>query len=257
MATGPQQKRKELREKRLKAEAEAKNAQRRQDMGKIVGAIAGVVVLAVIVVVVLSVTGGDDSKTSVKKDSSGIDKLLAGIPQSGTVLGDPKAKVTLVEFADLQCPACKQYADQVLPDIISGPVKNGTAKFDLHQWAILGPDSVVAAKAAYAAGEQDRYWQFIENFYANQGQENAGYVTDDYLKEIAEKAGVPDLDKWNQDRADDARWEQQLTDTDDQAAELGLTGTPGFAIRVGDGPLEVLNDTGSADAIIKALKNAK
>lgn len=256
MATGPQQKRKELREKRLKAEAEAKSAQRRQDMGKIIGAIVGVVVLAVVVVVVLSVTGGD-SKTSTTKDSSGIDKLLSGIPQSGTLLGDPDAKVTLVEFADLQCPACKQYADQVLPDIISGPVKNGTANFDLHQWAILGPDSTTAAMAAYAAGEQDRYWQFIENFYANQGHENAGYVTDDYLKEIAEKAGVPDLDKWNKDRADEGRWEQQLADTDDQAAELGLTGTPGFAIQVGDGPLEVLNDTGSAEAIIKALKNAK
>lgn len=256
MATGPQQKRKELREKRLKAEAEAKNTQRRQDMGKIIGAIAGIVVLAVVVVVVLSVTGKDDS-TSVKKDSGGIDKLLSGIPQSGTVLGDPKAKVTLVEFADLQCPACKQYADQVLPDIISGPVKKGTAKIDLRQWAILGPDSTTAAMAAYAAGEQDRYWQFIEYFYANQGDENAGYVTDGYLKEVAEKAGIPDIDKWDQDRADEARWEQELADTDDKASELGLTGTPGFAIQVGDGPLEVLNDTGSADAIIKALKNAQ
>lgn len=256
MATGPQQKRKELREKRLKAEAEAKHAARRQDMGKIIGAIAGVVVLVVIVVVALSLSGGDDNGGSSDKSSADVEKLLAGIPQSGTLLGDPDAKVTLVEFADLQCPACKQYADQVLPDIISGPVRKGTANFDLNQWTIIGPDSNIAAMAAYAAGEQDRYWQFIENFYKNQGPENGGYVTDDFLTDIAKDAGVPDLDKWNTDRTDDARWEKVLTETDSQASNLGLTGTPGFAIKVGNGPLEALNDTGSAEAIIKALNNA-
>lgn len=256
MATGPQQKRKELREKRLKAEAEAKSAQKRQDMGKIIGAIAGVVVLAVVVVVVLNATGGSDS-SSPDRSSTAIDKLLAGIPQSGTTLGDPKAEVTLVEFADLQCPACKQYADEVLPDIISGPVKDGTAKFELRQWAILGPDSVKAASAAYAAAEQDRYWQFLENFYADQGPENSGYVTDDFLKGIAEKAGVPDLSKWEKDSADEARWQNELTETDNTASELGFTGTPSFATQVGDGALQPLTDVGSADAIIKALKNAK
>ncbi len=255
MATGPQQKRKDLREKRLKAEAEAKRTAKRQDMGKIVGAIAGVVVLAVIVVVALSLSGGDDNGGS-DKSAADVEKLLAGIPQSGTMLGDPEAGVTLVEFADLQCPACKQYADQVLPDIISGPVRKGTANFDLRQWTIIGPDSNTAAMAAYAAGEQDRYWEFIENFYKNQGPENGGYVTDDFLTGIARDAGVPDIDKWDQDRADTARWEQKLASTDAQATDLGLTGTPGFAIKVGDGPLQVLNDTGSAEAIIKALNNA-
>ncbi|MCO5316436.1 MAG: thioredoxin domain-containing protein [Solirubrobacterales bacterium] len=256
MATGPQQKRKELREKRLKAEAEAKRADKRQDMGKIVGAIAGVVVLAVVVVVVLSITGSDDKKSGGSESSASVEKLLKGIPQSGTLLGDPKAKVTLVEFADLQCPACQQYAEQVLPDIISGPVKDGTANFDLHQWTILGPDSTTAAYAAYAAAEQNRYWQFIENFYANQGQENAGYVTDEFLTDIAEKAGVPDLDKWNEDRADESRWEKQLTETDNKASDLGLTGTPGFAIQVDGGELQQLEDTGSAEAINKALEKA-
>jgi len=257
MATGPQQKRKELREKRLKAEADAKNARRRQDMTKIVGAIVGAVVLAVIVVIVISVTGNDsNSGGGNDKSAAGVEKLLKGIPQSGTVLGNPDAKVTLVEFADLQCPACKQYADQVLPDIISGPVKKGTAKFDLHQWTIIGPDSNVAAKAAYAAGEQDRYWQFIENFYKNQGPENGGYVTDDFLTGIAEDAGVPDLDKWNKDRADDARWDKVIADTDTKASDLGFTGTPSFAIQVGNGPLEALSDTGSSEAIIKALNDA-
>lgn len=255
MATGPQQKRKELREKRLKAEAEANRAAKRQDMGKIIGAIVGAVVLAVVVVVVISLTGGsDDKNTSEITSSESVEKLLEGIPQSGNVLGNPDAKVTLVEFADLQCPACQQAAETVLPKIISGPIKNGKAKFELRQWTIIGPDSNVAAKAAYAAGEQDRYWQFIENFYNNQGPENGGYVTDDFLTKLAEKAGVPDMDKWNEDRSNDDRWDKEIAATDAKATDLGLTGTPSFGVQAGDGEIELV-DT-SADAIIEAINKA-
>lgn len=254
MATGPQQKRKELREKRLKAEAEARSAARRQDMGKIIGAIVGAVVLAVVVVVVISLTGSKDEGTGEIKGSESVEQLLKGIPQSGTMLGDPDAKVTVVEFADLQCPACRQAAETILPEIISGPVKKGTANFDLRQWTIIGPDSNTAAKAAYAAGEQDRYWQFIENFYKNQGPENGGYVTDDFLTGIAEAAGIPDMDKWESDRADDARWDRTIQETDTTASNLGLTGTPSFAIQTGDGELQVV-DT-STEAILQAINKA-
>ncbi len=255
MATGPQQKRKELREKRLKAEAAAKGTDRRQNMAKIIGIAVAIGVIAIVAAVVVSLSGGDD-KTE-KKDPSSIDKLLSGIPQQGSVLGDPDAKVTLIEFGDLQCPACRQYAEQVLPDIISGPVKNGKANFDFRQWTILGEQSTFAAKAAYAAGEQNRYWQFLENFYAEQGVEHSGYVTDEFLTKIAEKSGVPDMDKWNEDREDEDRWGAVLADVDAEASSLGFTGTPSFAIQVGDGEPQPIADTTSADAIIKAINDAK
>jgi len=255
MATGPQQKRKELREKRLKAEAAAKGKDRRQNMAKIIGIAVALGVIAIVAAVVISLSGGDDDTPA--KNTSSIDKMLAGIPQDGSVLGDPDAKVTLIEFGDLQCPACRQYADQVLPDIIEGPVKKGKANFDFRQWTILGDDSVLAARAAYAAGEQGRYWQFLENFYVNQGIEHSGYVTDDFLTDIAEKSGVPDLDKWNEDREDEQRWGTVLADVDAEASSLGFTGTPSFAIQVGDGDPEPIADTSSADAIIKAINDAK
>jgi len=255
MATGPQEKRKELREKRLKAEASAKGGDRRQNLFKIVGISAFVALVAVVgIVIAVGSGGGDDNSSS--SSSPSVTEQLAGIPQQGTILGDPKADVTLVEFGDLQCPICKLYAEDVLPDVIAGPIKNGDANFDYKQWAILGEESTLAAKAALAAGEQNRYWQFIESFYAEQGTEGTGYVTDEFLTDIANKAGVPDIDKWNVDR-EKAALDQTLLEVDQEATDQGFSGTPSFAVIGADGNLTTINAV-SADPAenVKTIKEA-
>ena len=145
------------------------------------------------------------------------------------MLGDPGAKVSIVEFGDLQCPACRAFSLTVAPQLISGPVASGDAKYEFRQRTIIGGDSVPAAKAALAAGEQGRYWQFIDLFYRNQGTENSGYVTDQFLEAIAKGAGVPNLDRWNQDR-DSARWDAVLARDSAQAESQGLSGTPGILV---------------------------
>lgn len=256
MATGPQQKRKELREKRLKAEAAAKGGDKRQNLMKIIGAAAFVAIVAVVIAVVVLSGGGDDDSSSDGTSTASVIDQLSGIPQNGTVLGDPKAKVTLVEFGDLQCPICKSYADDVLPDVIAGPIKGGDANFDFQQWAILGSDSTLAAKAALAAAEQDKYWEFIETFYADQGLENTGYVTDEFLTDIAEKAGVPDIDKWNVDREAESM-EDKLLAVDEEATQQGFSGTPSFAIRDAKGNLTTIEAT-SADPAenVQTIKDA-
>lgn len=251
MATGPQQKRKELREKRLKAEAQAKGSDRRQNMTKIIGVAAFLGVLAIAVVAYISLTGNDEPT----KASSDVDQLLADIPQEGDLLGDPNAPVTLVEFADLQCPACQQASEEIIPDVISGPVRSGKANYEFRNWAILGPDSVTAAKAALAAQEQNRLQQFVENFYANQGIEGTGYVTDDFLRDIAEKAGIPDIDKWEADR-ELPNWDDVLLEVDNAAVDAGFSGTPTFAIKNADGSLDQINAV-SADDVIKAINQAQ
>ena len=66
----------------------------------------------------------------------------------------------------------------------------------------FGPQSTDAATAAFlAAGEQGRYWELGgSSSTRNQGIENSGYVTDSFLEEVANGAGVADLDKWNTER---------------------------------------------------------
>ena len=69
------------------------------------------------------------------------------------------------------------------------------------------------------------FWNYIELFYRNQGEENSGYVTDDFLTEIAKGAGVPDLSKWDSDRKS-AKFDSQFASIARQANAMGFTGTP-------------------------------
>jgi protein-disulfide isomerase len=155
------------------------------------------VALAVVVggaLVAISVVGSDDDTAAAFGVHGGAatTALLRGIPQRGNVLGDPKAPVTLHEYADFQCPFCARFAVETLPVLVGEYVRTGKAKLAFHGVAILGPDSLPPLQAAYAAAEQSRLWQYTELVYHNQGQENSGWVNDELLRSLGES--VPGLD---------------------------------------------------------------
>ena len=234
MATRKDQKER-LRGERMAREAEEQATARRKRLVQY-GALAGLLALVVVAaLIIVSQNNSSDEATGAGAggdvaDVSLVSQQLQGIPQNGTVLGDPKAKVSVVEYGDLQCPVCKEFSFQVSPDVIDKVVRKGMATYDFRQWTIIGPDSVTAAKAALAAGEQGRYWNFVELFYRNQGRENSGYVTDDFLASIAEGAGVKDIEKWNADRKS-KEWDPILSRNDTQAKGLGFTGTPSILVQ--------------------------
>jgi protein-disulfide isomerase len=244
MASREEQKQ-QRREERRREEAEATVRERRQRMVKLVSAAVFLAVIAVVVVIVVSQSGSDSSGGGT--DITGVGKVnseLSGLEQNGSILGDPEAKKTLIEYGDLQCPTCKLYADEVMPRFFSSSVSSGEAKIDFRPWSIIGPDSTPAAEAAYAAGEQGRFWTFIELFYLNQGEENSGYVTDDFLTAVAKAAGVKDIAQWKADRKD-ARWKRMIDAHDKQAAALGFTGTPSFAIQSSGGTVKPISQGGA------------
>ncbi|HEX5928526.1 MAG TPA: thioredoxin domain-containing protein [Solirubrobacterales bacterium] len=221
---------------------------------------AGAVFLAIVAVVVLIIanSGGDDSggDASNLKEVSVVEKLFAGIPQQGLVLGDPGAKVELVEYGDLQCPVCKQFAEEILPPVVENQVRSGDVKVIFRNYPIIGPQSAPAGAAALAAGAQGKGWQFLDLFYHNQGAENSGYADDAFLTAIAEAVGVPNIDKWNSDRKS-AKFEEEVEDTNEEAERLGLTGTPSLAIK---GPstdgTELLGSPGSGEALEELVEEA-
>jgi protein-disulfide isomerase len=222
-----------LRADRMRREAEEQAALRRRRLVQY-GALAALLALVVVAALIIASQSNDGDATGAGAGgdvvgAAAVSRELKGIPQRGTVLGDPQADVTVVEYGDLQCPVCRQFAAEVAPEVISRLVREGTVAFDFRQWAILGPESFTAAKAALAAGEQGRYWSFVDLFYRNQGRENSGYVTDEFLESIATAAGVPDIDRWNSDR-DSPRWDSVLRRDDGEAKALGFTGTPSLLV---------------------------
>ena len=167
----------------------------------LIGVGAAAAVIAVIVVLIVVFTGGGSSTPkgvpAVGSIASGlpgspeVDRYFKGIPQKGMVLGSPFAKVTIVEYIDLQCPFCQQFDTQVLPDIVSKYVRTGKVKIEVRILDFIGADSSRGRKAMVAAGNQNKAFNFAEVLYFNQGTENTGWLNDDMVASAA--ASIPGL----------------------------------------------------------------
>lgn len=153
---------------------------------------AGLAVLALgtaalAVGIALAVTaGGGGSEQAALPAASEVAQLLDGIRQDGVELGAQDAPVTLVEYADLQCPYCAAWSAHAFAELVRDYVRPGKLKLVFRGLAFLGPDSERALRFALAAGLQDRMWHAVDLLYRYQGPENAGWVTDQLLRSIGE-----------------------------------------------------------------------
>jgi protein-disulfide isomerase len=186
------------------------------------GLLAGLAVVAVLVAVVAAGGGGDGSHSGGGSPAA-TEAALKGIPQSGITLGSPKAPVTMVEFADLQCPFCAEYHRNVFPELLSRYVRTGKLRIELRLLRFLGPDSDRLARVAAAAAAQNRMWQFVGLAYDRQGRENSGYATGEFVNRLSADAGLR--------RPDAGAAAERQVQRDEQAARtLGIDSTPSFLI---------------------------
>lgn len=158
---------------------------------------------------------------------------LSGIGQDGRVLGSPEATVTLVEWADPQCPACRVYTEDFFPTVVDEYVRPGTVNTEFRGFPFIGEDSVTAYRFLLAAAEQDKLWNLQEAMYRNQGGENAGWVTEELVRELATEIDGIDVDRLFLDaEREDIVAEAQGAEAAGQAA--GIPGTPTLQIAIGD-----------------------
>jgi len=262
------QRRDQAREQRKALEqAEADRAVRRTRLTQL-GVVVAVVVVAI--VAVLIATGGGGKSTGAAKSGTpkanenvaSVNALLGGIPSSGTVLGNPSAPVTLQYFADLECPICKDFTLGALPSLIQHWVREGKLRIEFRSMETATREKETFRTqqvAALAAGKQNKLWPFIEIFYREQGEEGSGYVTEQYLQNIAQQVPGLDLTAWTAARNDPSLTAQLTTDAQ-LAAASGFTGTPSFLIGKTGGAAKKLEYTSLTDpgsfnaAIEKALK---
>ena len=257
MPSSAQPNRKERRDaaRRERVEREAAHASaatRRRRVTRL-GAVLGAAVVVVAVLVAVSASG---SKTASSTAASGgvagtsaSASLLSGIPQHGLTLGNAKAPVRVIEFADLQCPFCRDYSLSTMPQLVRDYVRPGKVRMEFRSLAFIGPESVSAARVAQAAGEQNKLWNFVDVAYHNQGKENSGWATNAVLRRLA--AAVPGLDVNSAFAArNSAAVTAQLNAANTLATSSGVNSTPTFL--VGRGTSLKAVDAAGLPAAIKA-----
>jgi protein-disulfide isomerase len=214
---------------------------------KQLGIVAGIVIAAIVVILLADGCGssqGTSKPSSTQAQATGVEgpqaqhtdaevtSLLAGISQRGSILGDPKAPVTLQYFADLQCPYCRRFTLGVLPSLIQSYVRRGKLKIEYRslKTATRNPETFkIQQVAALAAGKQNKMWDFIDLFYHEQGREDSGYVSERYLRGLAQRVTGLDLIGWTAAR-DDPKLVDAITSDARSASNAGLTSTPSFLL---------------------------
>lgn len=213
----------------------------------LIGAAVAVVVLVVLAVVSLAGRegsgGGAGAPTAGTAAGAGTG-AAAGAPsdpvsaarlavprrQAGDplALGRVDAPVVVAEWGDFQCPFCRLFALRDEPALRAQYVDSGQVRVEWHDYAYLGPESVLGARAARAAGRQGAFWPFHDALYRDQPRENSGAVTDASLAATAGRLGL-DVPRFERDYADPSI--AQAVEADQQAGErLGVNGVPSFVI---------------------------
>jgi protein-disulfide isomerase len=140
-------------------------------------------------------------------------------PPEGTVLGNPKGDVTLVEFFDYNCGYCKQ----VFPTLMEALKEDGKVKLVVKEFPILGNPSVIASRAALASRKQNKYNEFHMALLSHRGS-----LTEEAIMKVAADVKL-DVKKLQADmKAPEIN--EILTKNHELAQALGIEGTPAIVV---------------------------
>ncbi len=194
-----------------------------------------IVAVAVVIAagaVLLSNQGVNDPGAPGSTMIANVSSLLRGIPEAGTVLGSPRAPVTMTYFGDLECPTCQAFTlDGGFPELVSRNVRAGQVKVtyrSLCSATCAGPGETTFYRqqvAAYAAGEQHRFWYYAELFYRQQGVEGTAYATPAFLVALAHETPGLDMTAWRR-ATGEVSLVAQVEGDDETAQALRIASTP-------------------------------
>lgn len=177
-------------------------------------------------------------------------ETIVATPEGGFRIGNPDAKVKLLEFASLTCPHCKDFHAEAFDTIKNKYVASGNVSYEFRNFVLNGPD-FAASLLARCQGPQP-FFGLLNSFYRDQSEWTKGFM--DMSKEdqarinalpedqrIAAMASAAKLDEYVKARGIprakfdacliDKTQTEALTKMGTQAtAEYKLTGTPGFII---------------------------
>jgi protein-disulfide isomerase len=157
---------------------------------------------------------------------------FAGIPSNGNVVGYANAPVTVQEYGDLRCPVCREFDSTVIPDVLQKLVRTHKAKLLYRHWPILGPNSEYANRAAYAAEQQSKLWEYGLVVYYNQGDEQQNWFTKAFARAVATSLGL-DMARFDHDFDNTSASAAQIAAVNSAAESHKFTGTPSILVSKG------------------------
>jgi len=150
------------------------------------------------------------------------------IENGSPIMGNPDAKITILEWGDYQCTFCYKFHQNTLDTLNEDFIKTGKVNLVFKDYPLNGPDSLLAAEASYCAQDQEKYWQYHDELYKNWGGEQTGWITSDSLNQFATTINL-DLEKFN-DCLDNHTYKDRVNTHYQFGKELGIDATPSFLV---------------------------
>jgi protein-disulfide isomerase len=148
------------------------------------------------------------------------------------VLGNPDAPVTIIEFSDFQCPFCRKFYKETLPQIKKDYILTGKAKLVYRDFPLvqIHPGATPAAEGAECAKEQGKFWEMHDVIFDEQEKQGSGTIqfTADDVKKWAAKLGL-NTSKFNQ-CLDSEKYKQEVEKDIADGSAAGVTGTPAIFV---------------------------
>lgn len=203
-------------------------------------ALAGVVAVALVAVVsVILISGQDESAAGDLAPMVAVSDPYSGLAQQARILGDPNARLRLVEYGDYQCPVCQQAEETIVPALVQRYVATGVLSFEFRDYLVIDGnlarrdpaydrESLRAAEGAMCAADQGQYWAFHASLYRNHTGEGVGDFSDDRVRELAAALGL-DTTAFGS-CLDEETYRSAVQQQSADASAAGITGTPTFMV---------------------------
>jgi len=158
-----------------------------------------------------------------------ITKLIEG---GSPIIGNPNAPITILEWGDYQCTFCYKFHQNTLGIINEDFIKTGKVKLVFKDFPLNGPDSLLAAEAAYCAQDQEKYWQYHDELYKNWAGERTGWITRESLDKFATTINL-NLNEFNK-CLNEHKYQEKVIFLHDFGKEIGIDATPSFLVFNGE-----------------------
>ena len=146
-------------------------------------------------------------------------------------LGDPNARVTIIEFGDYQCPFCRQFWRETFPRLKKEYIDTGKVRFIYRDYPqAVHPEAILSAMAAECADDQGKYYDFHDKVFREQDRRGRDVV----------RFRAPELKRWAADIKldtaafnaclDEERHKDEVSKDFKDLEGLGFEGTPIFFV---------------------------